>query len=229
MRQGRDRAWAGQARKLPLDRIRAGEVALDGARRGRQEQSRDEGPGQGRQRVGHGRPGRRRGPRLPEAAVVALLPRRLPVQALRPLLVPMALRVHGRGRGRVRGARQGRAQARRGHGQGKLRGRGVAHKGRPRPRPLPAADRLRQGRGGRGEQVHDLPLDRRGLRRHEQRRAQAQGRLQAAEEGGRPQADRPRAGALLRGLHGPAGGGAGARLRDGHGRRQAHRLPASAC
>lgn len=66
-------------------------------------------------------------------------------------------------------------------------------------------------------EVDDIPLCRRGLRRHKQHGAAAQGRLQAEEEEGPAQADAPFRPQVARGVPRAARGRPGRLLGDGHG------------
>lgn len=118
----------GEGVVVQADGPRAGQVALDGGRRGGPQPHRGQGPGQGRE--GAGRPRRR----LPQAAVVAALLQRLQKPAL-PLPQEVALRVLGGQGAGARRRRAARVQNRRRPGRGRVRVRD-------------GADQVRRGPGG---------------------------------------------------------------------------------
>ena len=206
---------------MQADGPRAGQVALDGGRRGGPQPHRGQRAGQGREGAGRARR------RLPQAAVVAALLQRLQESAL-PLLQEVALRVLGGQGAGARRRRAARVQDRRRPGRGRVRVRDGADQVRRGPGAVAPADSAGQGRAGRRLAVDHIPVDIARLRRDVRPRPAQEVRLQAQVALGASEADGARRGALLRRLHGASRGGARPRLRDGHRDRAQVRPPVPA-
>ena len=160
----------------------AGQVALDGERRGGVAQVRDGAEVQARRARGRlgrpvgGLPARRRGR---AAATGAAGTARWAASAARTYSTRPAPRSCAPTRSSSRQARDRRRRARRG-------GQAGGDKGLPAPGALPRADGGAQRRPGGPVALDHLPLGLGGLRRHDQHGAQAKGRLQAEEARRRP-------------------------------------------
>lgn len=148
---------------------------------------------------------------MPEAPLVAPRLQRVQAQAL-PLHEEVEVRV-------LVGARPGARRRgavglppRRGLRRGALRLDDGPHQGRRRPRALASPDSPGARHRVHGERLHDLPVDSRRLRRDAQSRPAPQSGLQAAQEGRGAAPDGSRGGEVVRGVLGPAGGGARAGL-----------------
>lgn len=212
---------------MQADREGAGQVALDGERRGGVAQVRDGAEGQARRARGRLRRPVRGMPA--PGRVAALLQRVRPVPRDR-LQAPPARLLRGPRRAAVRGlgprlveARDRRRRARRGRGA-------RPHPRRPGPGALARAA-VRPQRRARGPvALDDLPLGRGGLRRHDQHGAQEEGRLQAEEARTGGLGHAALAPQVARRVPRPGRGRVRRRLGDGHrrGRAGGQRLPAHA-
>ena len=197
------------------DREGAGQVALDGERRGGVAQVRDGAEGQARR--ARGRLRRPVGGLPAPGGVAAMLQRLRPVPRDR-LQAPPARLLRGPGRAAVRRlgprlvqARDRRRRARRG-------GQAGGDKGLPAPGAVARADGGAQRRPGGPVAVDHLPLGLGGLRRHDQHGAQAQGRLQAEEARRGPGGDPPLRPQVACRVPRPRGGRVRRGLGDGHRR-----------
>ena len=200
------------------DREGAGQVALDGERRGGVAQVRDGAEGQARRARG-----RLRRPvgGLPAPGGVAAMLQRLRAVPRDRLQAPPPRLLRGPGRAAVRRlgprlvqARDRRRRARRG-------GQAGGDKGLPAPGAVARADGGAQRRPGGPVAVDHLPLGLGGLRRHDQHGAQAQGRLQAEEARRRPGGHAPLRPQVACRVPRPRGGRVRRGLGDGHGRGRA--------